>query len=123
MRFFFSFLRLNSQDGEAEEGLSSVPSSANPPSAAYTKTGSSAFVPLVIKCGGNPHFLARAASARALAALVPPSKSPGLMLDLLRGLPKDPTDMISMGAGAGAHNQVHGEIVCINIGKAGPHGY
>lgn len=66
-----------------------------------------AFVPAVIRCGRNPHFLARASSARALAALVPPPESFHLVHDLMRGLPKSAEDLALQGAGA--YNFVHGE--------------
>lgn len=80
--------------------------------AAITNTSTSAaFMPLVIKCGGNPHFLARAASARALAAIVSPTDSPRLILDLLRRLPQDATTLVSLNSTASAHNHVHGKCV------------
>lgn len=69
-----------------------------------------AFVPLVIRCASNPHFLARVASARALAALVPPTEVPDVISELLGRLPKSEADaVIAMSAGAGYHNHVHGE--------------
>lgn len=69
-----------------------------------------AFVPLVIRCASNPHFLARVASARALAALVPPTEAPEVISELLSRLPKNEADAdVAMSAGAGVHNHMHGE--------------
>lgn len=73
-------------------------------------TATAAFVPLVIRCASNPHFLARVASARALAALVPPTEAPDVIIELLGRLPEDEADpAIAMSAGASAHNHIHGE--------------
>ncbi|CAM9580084.1 unnamed protein product, partial [Ectocarpus sp. 12 AP-2014] len=69
-------------------------------------TPTESFVPAVIRCAGNPHFLARLASSRALAALVPPARAHGVLMDLLRRLPKSPADAESISPGA--HNHVHG---------------
>ena len=69
-------------------------------------TSTAAFVPLVIQCASNPHYLARAASSRALAALVPPVRASGVIAELLRRLPKDAADDRCFGAGA--HNHIHG---------------
>ncbi|CAN0161291.1 unnamed protein product [Ectocarpus sp. 6 AP-2014] len=66
-------------------------------------------VPAVIWCAGNPHFLARLASSRALAALVPPARAHGVVMDLLRRLPKSPADAES--TGPDAHNHVHGTLL------------
>ncbi|CAM9200948.1 unnamed protein product [Ectocarpus sp. 13 AM-2016] len=72
-------------------------------------TPTESFVPAVIRCAGNPHFLARLASSRALAALVPPARVHGVVMDLLRRLPKSPADAES--TGPGAHNHVHGILL------------
>ncbi|CAM9221310.1 unnamed protein product [Ectocarpus fasciculatus] len=72
-------------------------------------TPTEAFVPPVIRCADNPHFLARLASSRALAALVPPARAHSVVMDLLRRLPKSPPDAES--AGPGAHNHVHGTLL------------
>ncbi|CAB1101686.1 unnamed protein product [Ectocarpus sp. CCAP 1310/34] len=72
-------------------------------------TPTESFVPAVIRCAGNPHFLARLASSRALAALVPPARAHGVVVDLLRRLPKSPADAES--TGPGAHNHVHGTLL------------
>ncbi|CBJ32757.1 conserved unknown protein [Ectocarpus siliculosus] len=66
-------------------------------------------VPAVIWCAGNPHFLARLASSRALAALVPPARAHGVVMDLIRRLPKSPADAES--TGPDAHNHVHGTLL------------
>lgn len=71
-------------------------------------TATAAFVPHVIRCASNPHFQARAASARALAALVPSTQFPGLISELLGGLPTSPRD--AKCRGAMAHNHIHGEM-------------
>lgn len=65
------------------------------------------FISPVMRCARNPHFLARAASARALAALVPPERSPILIGELLEKLPKDVAQ--AEAEGAGGHNHIHGE--------------
>ena len=90
-----------------------IPAALQPPRKTTTPptTTTAAFVPLVIRSAGNPHFLARVASSRALAALVPPAEAPGVIGELLNGLPK------GGGAGAatassaaeGSHNHLHGE--------------
>lgn len=72
-----------------------------------TSTATAAFVPLVIRCASNPHFLARVASSRALAALVPPVQAPEVITQLLGKLPKNEAEARSRGAGA--HNHMHGE--------------
>ncbi|CAM9242712.1 unnamed protein product [Ectocarpus sp. 4 AP-2014] len=72
-------------------------------------TPTESFVPAVIRCAGNPHFLARLASSRALAALVPPARAYGVVMDLLRRLPKSPADAES--TSPGAHNHVHGTLL------------
>lgn len=73
-------------------------------------TPTAAFVPLVIRCASNPHLLARVASARALAALVPPAEAPDVITELLSRLPKHEVDAtIAMPAGASAYNHMHGE--------------
>ncbi|CAM9609423.1 unnamed protein product [Ectocarpus sp. 12 AP-2014] len=72
-------------------------------------TPTESFVPAVIRCAGNPHFLARLASSRALAALVPPARAHGVLMDLLRRLPKSPADAESISPGA--HNHVHGILL------------
>ena len=79
-----------------------------------TATATTAFVPLVIRCASNPHFLARVASARALAALVPATEAPDVISELLSRLPENEAGpAIAMSAGASAHNHIHGEK-CIN---------
>lgn len=65
-------------------------------------------MPLVIRSAGNPHFLARVASSRALAALVPPAEAPGVVGELLNRLPTGEADAAASGA-AGSHNHTHGE--------------
>ncbi|CAM9301190.1 unnamed protein product, partial [Choristocarpus tenellus] len=65
------------------------------------------FVPMILRCRSNPHYLARVASARALAALVPPDRVPGIVADLAGGLPNDPSALLH----AGAHNHVHGTLL------------
>ncbi|CAM9203468.1 unnamed protein product, partial [Ectocarpus sp. 8 AP-2014] len=72
-------------------------------------TPTESLVPAVIRCAGNPHFLARLASSRALAALVPPDRAHGVVMDLLRRLPKSPADAKS--TGPDAHNHVHGTLL------------
>lgn len=54
--------------------------------------------------------MARAASARVLAALVSPVEAPGVVLKILKELPVNPLNMRSSGAlNVGSHNRVHGE--------------
>lgn len=78
-----------------------------------TATPTEAFIPLVIRCASNPHFLARIASSRALAALVLPAQAPGVVSQLLGRLPKNEMEAIS--AGAGAHNHMHGEQLGLSV--------
>lgn len=65
----------------------------------------SPFIPLVTSCSRNPHFLARVASSRALAALVPPTHVPGLIRTLLGRLPKSADDKMAATNGS---NHIHG---------------
>lgn len=93
-----------SPQGEAGVTVSGLPSTA-------------AFVPLVIQCASNPHYLARAASSRALAALVPPARASGVIVELLEGLPRDAADDRCFRPGA--HNHIHGERSCLPLAIRG----
>ncbi|CAN0359727.1 unnamed protein product, partial [Scytosiphon promiscuus] len=64
------------------------------------------FIPLVVSCAENPHFLARVASARALAALVPGTRVPDVMSTLLERLPRSADDKTAAAKGS---NHIHGE--------------
>eukprot|EP00903_Cladosiphon_okamuranus_P018216 g16755.t1 len=78
-------------------------------------TPTAAFVPLVIRCASNPHLLARVASARALAALVPPTEAQDVIIELLSRLPKNEADTtIAMPAGTSAHNYMHGTLLKVS---------
>eukprot|EP00752_Nemacystus_decipiens_P004263 g3894.t1 len=93
----------NSMEAEQTEGSRVDPAVA---------TATAAFVPLVIRCASNPHFLARVASARALAALVPPTEAPGVMSELVSKLPVDEADnAIVVSPGVSAHNHIHGTLL------------
>ncbi|CAM9509798.1 unnamed protein product, partial [Discosporangium mesarthrocarpum] len=70
-------------------------------------SAAAAFIPLVKMCRSNPHYLARVASARALAALAPAEKIPSLVVELSQDLPKCPQQLRA----AGAHNFVHGTLL------------
>ncbi|CAM9102187.1 unnamed protein product, partial [Hapterophycus canaliculatus] len=87
---------------EAEQGEGTLASASCSDQASPTAP----FIPLVISCARNPHFLARVASSRALAALIPAAHVSGVMSTLLGRLPKSPEDKT---AAANGSNQVHGE--------------
>lgn len=80
-----------------------------------SKIKTRAFVSLVRRCGENPHYMARAASARALAALVPSTQAADTVLELLQTLPENSGGMRFSEAGSAdgrapaAHNRIHGE--------------